>query len=137
MQTETRRLQDLVSIGPAMLRDLRLLQIRSVAQLARKNPRRMYRDLCRLRGRPQDICCLDVFTATVAQAKNPQLPVEQCQWWYWSRKRKAESQDVGTAGKVQVRVIGNGRKQSAKTISVMMPTAARAMPSGSICSGDG
>ena len=89
MQTEERCLQDLVSIGPAMLRDLKLLRIRSVAQLARKNPQRMYRDLNQLKGQTQDICCLDVFTAAVAQAKNPQLPVEQCQWWYWSRKRKA------------------------------------------------
>ena len=89
MQTEVRCLQDLVSIGPAMLRDLQLLRIRSVAELARKNPRRMYRDLCRLKQQPQDICCLDVFTAAVAQAKNAQLPVEQRQWWYWSRKRKA------------------------------------------------
>jgi hypothetical protein len=89
MQTEERCLRDLVSIGPAMLRDLDLLRIRSVAQLARKNPRRMYRDLCRLTGQTQDICCLDVFTAAVAQAQDPQLPIEQCQWWYWSRKRKA------------------------------------------------
>lgn len=89
MQTEARRLRDLASIGPAMLRDLEKLSIRSVAQLARKNPRRMYRDLCRLTGQKQDICCLDVFTAAVAQARNPQLPIEQCQWWYWSRKRKA------------------------------------------------
>ena len=89
MQTEERCLQDLVSIGPAMLRDLKLLGIRSIAQLARENPRQMYRDLCRLKGQPQDICCLDVFTAAVAQAKNPRLPVEQRQWWYWSRKRKA------------------------------------------------
>jgi len=89
MQTEKRCLQDLVSIGPAMLRDLKLLRIRSIRQLARENPRQMYRDLCRLKGQPQDICCLDVFTAAVAQAKNPQLPVEQRRWWYWSRKRKA------------------------------------------------
>ena len=89
MQTEERCLQDLVSIGPAMLRDLELLRIRSVTQLARRNPRQMYLDLCRLTGQRQDICCLDVFTAAVAQARNPQLPVEQRQWWYWSRKRKA------------------------------------------------
>jgi hypothetical protein len=89
MQTEERCLRDLVSIGPAMLRDLELLRIRSVAQLARKNPQRMYRDLCRLTGQAQDICCLDVFTAAVAQAQDPQLPVEQRQWWYWSRRRKA------------------------------------------------
>jgi hypothetical protein len=80
-----------------MRRDLELLNIRSVAQLAQKNPRRMYRDLCRLTGQKQDICCLDVFTAAVAQARNPQLPFEQCQWWYWSRKRKAAANTKTTA----------------------------------------
>ena len=89
MGRQARRLQDLVSIGPAMLRDFDRLGIHSVGQLARKNPERMYRDLCRLTGKHQDICCLDVFTAAVAQAKNPELPAEQRQWWYWSRKRKA------------------------------------------------
>jgi len=87
MEAELRRIEDLVSIGPAMMRDLKALRIRTVLQLARQNPRQMYRELCRLRG-PQDICCLDVFSAAVAQAKNPNLPVEQRQWWYWSRQRK-------------------------------------------------
>lgn len=91
MEVQERRLQDLVSIGPAMLRDFELLGIHSVKQLTRKNPRQMYRELCRLKGEPQDICCLDVFTAAVAQAKDPQLPVEQRQWWYWSKKRKAQN----------------------------------------------
>ncbi|HMH45345.1 MAG TPA: helix-hairpin-helix domain-containing protein [Pyrinomonadaceae bacterium] len=90
MQTETRKLEDLVSIGPAMMRDFTALRVRTVEQLARQNPQQMYRELCRLKG-PQDICCLDVFTAAVAQAKNPNLPIEQCQWWYWSRKRKARN----------------------------------------------
>jgi len=88
MEASNRTLSDLVSIGPAMLRDLSALGIQSVEQLAKKNPRRMYTDLCRLKG-AQDICCLDVFTAAVAQAKNPDLPIEQRQWWYWSKKRKA------------------------------------------------
>ena len=88
MEASNRTLSDLVSIGPAMLRDLSALGIQSVEQLAKKNPRRMYYELCRLKG-PQDICCLDVFTAAVAQAKNPDLPIEQRQWWYWSKKRKA------------------------------------------------
>jgi hypothetical protein len=34
----TRRLQDLISIGPAALRDFDLLGIHSVKQLARQNP---------------------------------------------------------------------------------------------------
>jgi hypothetical protein len=88
MLIETRRLKDLVSIGPAMLEDFELLGIHSVAQLRRRNPQRMYRELCRIRKAVIDPCCLDVFVAAVAQAKNPNLRVERRQWWYWSRLRK-------------------------------------------------
>jgi hypothetical protein len=83
-----RRLQDLVSVGPAMLRDFELLKVRSVSQLARQNPRKMYEKLCRITGQRIDVCCLDTFQAAVAQARNPLLPAEKCQWWYWSRRRK-------------------------------------------------
>jgi hypothetical protein len=89
MATKERRLADLVSIGPAMLRDFQVLGIRTVEQLARQKPESLYEKLCRLTGQSQDICVLDVFSAAVAQARNPRLPAAQCQWWYWSRKRKA------------------------------------------------
>jgi nucleotidyltransferase/DNA polymerase involved in DNA repair len=89
MAVPQRRLQDLISIGPAMLRDFELLGIRSVNQLARQDPVKLYRKLCRITGEQMDICCQDVFAAAVAQARNPLLPAEQCQWWYWSRQRKA------------------------------------------------
>jgi hypothetical protein len=89
MPVKERELRDLVSIGPAMLRDFDLLGIASVAQLSRRNPERLYERLCQTTGQPQDICCLDVFRAAVAQARNPLLPPEQRQWWYWSRRRKA------------------------------------------------
>ena len=89
MATTTRQLADLISIGPAMLRDFDLLGIRSVGQLARQEPRKMYDRLNRRRGQRQDPCVLDTFRAAAAQARNPRLPAEQCQWWYWSRKRKS------------------------------------------------
>jgi hypothetical protein len=89
MQTEERRLKDLVSVGPAMLEDFELLGIRTVGELRRRSPQRMYANLCRLKGQRIDPCCLDVFVAAVAQAKDPNLPLEQKQWWYWSRVRKA------------------------------------------------
>ena len=79
-----RRLEDLISVGPAMLRDFEMLGIRSVGELARANPRKMYDRLCDLTGERQDPCVLDVFCAAVAQARNPRLPAAQCQWWYWS-----------------------------------------------------
>ena len=91
MPSTQRRLKDLVSVGPAMLRDFELLGIRNISQLARQNPAKLYENLCRLTGQRQDICCLDVFAAAVAQACNPLLPAEQCQWWYWSRQRKAQN----------------------------------------------
>ena len=89
MTTRQRRLDDLVSVGPAMVRDFNLLGVRTVAQLSRRNPEKLYEKLCEITGQAQDICCLDVFRAAVAQARNPQLPAAQCQWWYWSRQRKA------------------------------------------------
>ena len=91
MQTETRQLKDLVSVGPAMLEDFELLGVQTVAQLRRRNPQRMYRELCRIRGQRIDPCCLDTFMAAVAQARDPELPIEQRHWWYWSRVRKRES----------------------------------------------
>ena len=91
MQTESRKLKDLVSIGPATLEDLELLGIQSVSQLGRRNPHKMYRELCRLKRQQLDPCCLDVFVAAVAQAKDPDLPIEQRQWWYWSKVRKARA----------------------------------------------
>jgi pathogenicity locus Cdd1 protein len=89
MQTENRQLKDLVSVGPAMLQDFELLGITTVPQLRRRSPQRMYASLCRLKGQKIDACCLDVFVAAVAQAKDPDLPIEQRQWWYWSKVRKA------------------------------------------------
>jgi len=89
MSVKERELRDLVSIGPAMLRDFDLLGIASVAQLSRRSPEKLYEKLCQITGQPQDICCLDVFRAAVAQARNPLLPLEQRPWWYWSRRRKA------------------------------------------------
>jgi pathogenicity locus Cdd1 protein len=87
-----RQLADLISIGPAMLRDFALLGIHSVGQLARQNPQQMYARLSRKTGQRQDPCVLDTFRAAVAQARNPRLPAEQCQWWYWSKKRKNEQE---------------------------------------------
>jgi nucleotidyltransferase/DNA polymerase involved in DNA repair len=87
---QLRELRDLISIGPATVRDFKLLGVNSVAELARQNPEKLYAKLGRVTGQRQDICLLDVFRAGVAQARNPRLPVEQCQWWYWSRQRKAD-----------------------------------------------
>lgn len=94
MQTGQRQLKDLTSVGPACLSDFELLGINNVADLRRRNPQRMYDELCRLKRQRLDPCCLDVFLAAVAQAKDPNLPIEQRQWWYWSKIRKRKARRV-------------------------------------------
>jgi hypothetical protein len=84
-----RQFRDLVSVGTAIERDFQMMGIRNVAQLAKQNPKKMYDKMCKLTGQRQDPCVLDTFEAAVAQAVNPRLPAEKCQWWYWSRMRKA------------------------------------------------
>jgi hypothetical protein len=93
MAVQTRKLADLISVGPAMLRDFALLGIPSVAQLAKQDPQRMYEKLQCATGQRQDPCVLDTFSAAVAQARNPRLAAEKCQWWYWSRRRKKRGKD--------------------------------------------
>ncbi len=73
------------------MEDFEDLGIESVADLARRSPRRMYQDLCRIKGTTCSICCLDVFRAVVEQAKNPNLTPEQRKWWYWTEVRKKEA----------------------------------------------
>jgi len=91
---DERKFQDLISVGPAIASDFELLGVRTVAQLAKRDPQRLYRKLERLTGQRQDPCVLDTFCAAVAQARNPRLEAAQCQWWWWSRKRKQRGKDV-------------------------------------------
>ena len=92
-----RALKDLKGIGGAMLGDLDLLGVSSVAQLATEDPDALYARLGTLTGRNQDICVLDVFRCAVAQARDPDLPEDQCQWWWWSRQRRAAALAHGMA----------------------------------------
>ena len=85
---ESRQLRDLYSVGPATIRDLKLLGITRVEQLAGKDARKLYERLGRLMGKRCDPCVLDVLSAAIAQAEDPGLPEEKRRWWYWSRVRK-------------------------------------------------
>lgn len=74
-----------------MLRDFELLRVTSVDDLATRDPDELYRELERMTKSRQDPCVLDTFRCAVAQARDPELPVEQRNWWYWSRVRKAKT----------------------------------------------
>lgn len=86
--SDQRALKDLISVGDATLKDFEILGIRTVDSLSKKDARKLYIQLCEITGKHQDICVEDVFTAAIAQARDPNLPFEKCQWWYWSKIRK-------------------------------------------------
>ena len=86
---DMRRLADLNGVGPATLDDLERLGIRTVEELAARDARELYDELCRQTGKRQDPCVQDVFACAIAQARDPQLPAEQQRWWYWTKIRKA------------------------------------------------
>ncbi|MEW5881739.1 MAG: helix-hairpin-helix domain-containing protein [Pseudomonadota bacterium] len=82
--SRTASLAGLRNIGPAMLRDLELLGVRSVAQLARRDADALYLRLQRLTGRRQDPCVWDTFAAAIHQARTG----EALPWWHFTRERK-------------------------------------------------
>ncbi len=86
---DPRRLGDLSGIGKAMLEDFKLLRITTVDELAQADPDRLYQELSDRTQTRQDPCVLDTFRCAVAQAKDPRLPADQRNWWYWSRLRKS------------------------------------------------
>jgi len=87
---DNRKLIDLVSVGPATLADFDNLGISEVAQLVDKNPLELVAQLEQIKGVRLDPCCTDVFRAAIEQARNPHLPREKCQWFYWSKVRKGQ-----------------------------------------------
>jgi len=88
---DNRKLIDLVSVGPATVKDLDLLGVRSVEDLAYCDASELYQKLCEITGVRHDPCAQDVFSAAIAQARDTALPAEQKQWWYWSQARKQKA----------------------------------------------
>jgi len=76
-------LQELPSIGPSMAADLRRLGVKSVKDLARRDPERLYRRLCEITGARQDPCVLYTFRCAVYAARTPRPQPELLKWWHW------------------------------------------------------
>ena len=79
------QLRQLRNVGPATLKDLELLGIDSVEQLAKANPDELYLRLQEITQSKQDPCVWDVFAAIIHQAKTG----EAKDWWAFTEIRKA------------------------------------------------
>jgi len=69
-------LQKLPAIGPTYGSDVRRLGVRSVKDLARRDPERLYARLCEMTGERQDPCVLYTFRCAVYAARTPRPKAE-------------------------------------------------------------
>jgi hypothetical protein len=74
-------LQSVPGIGPSLARDLRALGVRRIADLARRDPERLYERLSRLSGGRQDPCVLYAFRCAVYFARTPRPRSDLLKWW--------------------------------------------------------
>jgi nucleotidyltransferase/DNA polymerase involved in DNA repair len=82
-QRALRELQTIPSIGPSLAQDLYSLGIRRVADLKRRNPETLYRQLEKLTGSHQDRCVLYTFRCATYYAKTAKPEPELLKWWNW------------------------------------------------------
>jgi len=77
-------LSQLRNIGKAMRQDFELLNIRSVAQLAKQDADKLYARIQSLTGSRHDPCVWDTYAAAIHQAKTG----EALPWWHFTKIRK-------------------------------------------------
>lgn len=81
---EATQLLHIPNIGPAMVRDLHVLDISRPPQLAGQDPHDLYQRLCVLTGTRHDPCVLDTLISAVRFMEGaPPHP-----WWHYTAERK-------------------------------------------------
>jgi hypothetical protein len=58
-------MNEIPDVGPAITKDLALINIFNQSELVGKDPYKMYNELCRATGAKHDPCVLDVFIFAV------------------------------------------------------------------------
>jgi hypothetical protein len=82
-------LQVLPGVGPSIAGDLRRLGVRSVRDLRRRDPERLYARLCQMTGTRQDPCVLYTFRCAVYAARTEKPEPELLKWWNWKGRKLA------------------------------------------------
>lgn len=81
---ELDELSRLKNVGPAFRKDLSLLGIKTISQLAKQDPDELYIRLQVITSAYHDPCVWDVFAAIVHEAKTG----EKIPWWKFTPVRK-------------------------------------------------
>ena len=85
-QKALKELQQIPGVGPSISQDLWDLGIRSIADLKKKNPEKLYLQLCKQHGCHIDRCVLYVFRCAVYYASEQDHNPELLKWWNWKNR---------------------------------------------------
>ncbi len=99
-------LQQAPGIGPSLAADLHGLGVHTIPALARRDPERLYSELCDQRATRMDPCVLYAFRCAVYFARTPRPRPELLKWWNWKDKRLA-------AGEQRARAVARTRQAPA------------------------
>ncbi len=87
---DVQNFQDIPNVGPAMARDFNLLGLKKPDDLKKKNPLRLYQQMCKISGVRQDPCVLDTYIAVIDFMNGaPARP-----WYWYTKTRKKEYPDI-------------------------------------------
>ncbi|MDB5272338.1 MAG: pathogenicity locus [Chitinophagaceae bacterium] len=93
MNTSLKEFQQIPGVGKAVARDLYELGFRTIADLKKQDPEKLYVLHNNLRGEVQDICMLYTFRCAVyyAETPNEKREAQKLKWWHWMDKVKVDS----------------------------------------------
>jgi len=87
---EAKKLIDIPNIGPAMVRELKMLHIYEPQDLQKQDGFQLYKKLCNVTQKRFDPCVLDTFLAIVDFANGATaLP-----WWHYTKMRKQKYPNI-------------------------------------------
>ena len=87
---DVRIFTDIPNVGPAMVKDFKLLGIDDPVQLRKHTAIDLYQSLCMRTGLRHDPCVLDTFMAVVDFMNGaPAQP-----WWHYTAQRKKQFPDI-------------------------------------------
>jgi len=76
--------KDIPNVGPATIKYLNIVGIKTPFELVGQNPYSMFEELCDISGKKFDPCLLDVFISAVRFMEG--APAKK--WWKYTEERK-------------------------------------------------
>jgi Pathogenicity locus len=84
-----KELREIPGVGESIAQDFWNLGIRSIKDVAKKDPEKLYDQLCKQMGVKVDRCMLYVMKCAVYYAKGNRNP-ELLKWWNWKDSPAAQ-----------------------------------------------